>query len=236
MARRGRRRSLRTDADRGPVEAAEGLCRPHTGRMLTDPSQAPTMAVQAIVNAAGHEVGVELLFRNPPETTAPTMASEADHEFATTTVVDLIDRHMQMDGIETRLLFVNAPRAFLVGEQPLPAAMDRIVVEVLEGVTADREVVEGVRELLSRGYKIAVDDWEGGDDRAALMEHADFVKVDIEAVTPGRLAGVVAEARALSPGVRVVVERIETADDLQVAVDAGADLFQGFHLATPDLV
>ncbi|MGJ7442532.1 EAL domain-containing protein [Aquipuribacter sp. MA13-6] len=201
--------------------------------MLTDPDQVPTMAVQAIVNATGREVGVELLFRHPPATSAPEMSSEADHEFATTTVVDLLH---QMDDDATGLLFVNAPRAFLVGEQPLPAANGRIVVEVLEGVAADPQVVEGVRELLSRGYQIAVDDWEGGEDRAALMAYADFVKVDLEAVTAARLPDVIAQARALRPGITVVVERIETVDDLQVAVEAGADLFQGFLLATPDLV
>ncbi len=194
------------------------------------------MALQPIVDAFGREVGVELLFRHPPATSAPAMSSEADHEFATTTVVDLVDEHLQLDGPETGLLFVNASRAFLVGEQPLPSPTARIVVEVLEGVDADAEVVAGVTELRSRGYKIAIDDWEGGDDRVALLRLADFVKVDLEAVTAPCLAGIVARARALCPGVVVVVERIETEDDRQVALDAGADLFQGYLLATPDFV
>jgi EAL and modified HD-GYP domain-containing signal transduction protein len=202
--------------------------------VLTDPAQVPTMASQAIVDASGREVGVELLFRHPPAVDAPTMRSEADHEYATTTVVDLLDA--QLDDGSTGLLFLNAPRAFVVGEQPLPEPNDRIVVEVLEGVEADPDVVAGVQDLLSRGYKIAVDDWEGGEDRVALMEYADFVKIDLEAVTAERLRGIVVEARGLHPGITVVVERIETQDDMQAAVDAGADLFQGFLLATPDLV
>ena len=194
------------------------------------------MALQAIVDATGREVGVELLFRHPPATSAPTMSSEADHEFATTTVVDLLDEHRTSGGAETGLLFVNASRAFLVGEQPLPSPSDRVVVEVLEGVTADDDVVAGILELRARGYKIAIDDWEGGDDRIALMPFADFVKVDLEAITGACLHAVVARARALRPGVTVVVERIETKEDRQVALDAGADLFQGYLLATPDLV
>jgi len=194
------------------------------------------MALQAIVDATGREVGVELLFRHPPASSAPTMSSEADHEFATTTVVDLLDEHRTLGGAETGLLFVNASRAFLVGEQPLPSPSDRVVVEILEGVTADDEVVAGVLELRRRGYRIAIDDWEGGEDRAALLPLADFVKVDLEAVTVSRLSGIVARARALCPGVTVVVERIETEDDRQAALEAGADLFQGYLLATPDLV
>ena len=37
------------------------------------------MALQPIVDATGREVGVELLFRHPPASSAPTMSSEADH-------------------------------------------------------------------------------------------------------------------------------------------------------------
>lgn len=202
--------------------------------MLKQLLGAPTMALQPIVDAAGVEVGVELLFRRPPMSGAPVLRSEADHEFATTTVVDLL--RADYDESQTGLLFVNAPRAFLVGEQPLPTASGRIVVEVLEGIVADAEVVAGVCELLAQGYQIAVDDWEGGDDRAALLPLADFVKVDLVAVTPARLPEVVEQARAARPGVRVVVERIETVDDLRVAMDCGADLFQGYLLATPDPV
>ena len=194
------------------------------------------MARQPIVDATGREVGVELLFRHPPASSAPTMSSEADHEFATTTVVDLLEEHRTLGGAETGLLFVTAARAFLVGRQPLPCPSDRVVVEVLEGVAVDDEVVAGVLELRRRGYRIAIDDWEGGEDRVALLPFADFVKVDLEAVTAIRLPGVVARARELCPGVVVVVERIETEDDRQAALDAGADLFQGYLLATPDLV
>ena len=195
------------------------------------------MALQPIVDATGREVGVELLFRHPPASSAPTMSSEADHEFATTTVVDLLEEHPTLGGAGTGLLFVNASRAFLVGRQPLPCPSDRVVVEVLEGVAVDDEVVAGVLELRRRGYRIAIDDWEGGEDRVALLPLADFVKVDLEAVTAIRLPGVVARARELCPGgVMVVVERIETEDDRQAALDAGADLFQGYLLATPDLV
>jgi c-di-GMP-related signal transduction protein len=202
--------------------------------MTTGPAAGAGVASQAIVDAAGEQVGVELLYREPPAETAPVMSSEADHEQATGTVVDLL--HREMDASAPGLLFLNTPRAYLVGAQLLPAANGRIVVEVLEGVDADDEVVAGVTVLLERGYKIALDDWTGGEDRAALLPLADFVKVDLAAVRPDRLAAVVAQARAVRPDVVVVVERIETVEELRVAVAAGADLFQGFLLATPDLV
>lgn len=207
---------------------------PHTWAVLIDHVPAPTMALQPIKDVHGVEVGVELLFRNPPADGAPELRSEADHEFATTTVVDLLRQDMDTDA--TGLLFVNAPRAFLVGEQPLPRPHGRIVVEILEGTVVTDEVVAGVRDLVSRGYKVAVDDWEGGDDRVDLLALADFVKIDLEAVSCDRLPGLVAEAHVARPGVSVVVERIETPAQLQAAVAAGADLFQGYLLASPDLL
>lgn len=202
--------------------------------MPSEPASGPGVASQAIVDATGTPVGVELLYREPPSDTAPVLASESDHEQATGTVVDLLHREMELDA--PGLLFLNTPRAYLVGAHALPAANGRIVVEVLEGVADDEEVVAGVRDLLARGYRIALDDWTGAGDRAALLPLADYVKVDLEAVTRAALAAVVAQAREVRPDVVVVVERIETLDDLQVALAAGADLFQGYLLAAPDLV
>jgi EAL and modified HD-GYP domain-containing signal transduction protein len=221
-----------------PATSRARLRGPILATMATEPgpsvAPAPGVASQAILDATGRQVGVELLYREPPASVAPRMLSEADHEQATGTVVDLL--HREMDAGATGLLFLNAPRSYLVGESPLPAPNGRLVVEVLEGVAADPEVVQGVAGLVARGYQVALDDWEGDDDRVALLALAHFVKVDLEAVTRARLASVIAQARSVRPGVRVVVERIETVEDLQAAVEAGADLFQGYLLATPDMV
>ena len=206
--------------------------------MYSDWSVGSTVARQAIFDAAGARVGVELLYRRPPADTAPAMLTEQHHEQATTAVIHRLEEDVAESSgpvPDDGLLFLNVPRAFIVGEQPLPPDVDRLVVEVLEGVDDSPEVVAGITRLRSRGYRIAIDDWEGGCDRVRLLALADYVKIDLEAVTAARLPSLVAEARVLAPGAVVIVERIEDADDLQTAVEAGADLLQGFHLAWPRL-
>lgn len=196
------------------------------------------MARQAIFDPSGTTVGVELLFRRPPADVAPLMLTESHHEQATTAVIHRIETD-EADGCgavpDDGLLFLNVPRAFIVGEQPLPPDVDRLVVEVLEGVDDSDEVVAGVARLRSRGYRIAIDDWEGGCDRLRLLALADYIKIDMEAVTAGRLPSVIAEARRHAPDAVVIVERIEDATDLRTALAAGADLLQGFHLSWPRL-
>lgn len=206
--------------------------------MQSDWAVGSTVARQAIFDAAGARVGVELLFRRPPAQQAPDMPTESHHEQATTAVLRALDEDDSEDdeGLpDEGLLFLNVPRAFIVGDQPLPGDVSRLVVEVLEGVDDDAEVVAGILALRGRGYRIAIDDWEGGGDRLRLLCHADYVKIDMEAVTAARLPSLVAEARLLAPTAVVIVERIEDAVDLQIALEAGADLLQGFHLAWPRL-
>ena len=203
--------------------------------MYSDWSVGSAVARQGIFDAAGARVGVELLYRRPPADAAPAMLTEQHHEQATTAVIHRLEEDEADAGPvpDEGLLFLNVPRAFIVGEQPLPPDVDRLVVEVLEGVDDSPEVVAGVTQLRGRGYRIAIDDWEGGGDRVRLLALADYVKIDLEAVTAARLPSLVAEARVLAPGAVVIVERIEDADDLRTAVEAGADLLQGFHLAWP---
>ncbi len=209
--------------------------------MLTDPvtSSAPTSAVgvarQAIFDRDGRIFGYEMLFRMPPASQAPVMTTEAQHERATAEVVRaMVLRQATAGGDRDALLFVNFPRAFLVGDLPLLLPPDRLVVEVLEHVVPDDELIGGVRKLRRRGYRLAVDDWGGEDGRDQLIAECQFVKIDLGLVEPGALGDLVAGVNRRWPQVSVVVERLETAADVALARDCGADLFQGFHLDAPE--
>ncbi len=210
--------------------------------MVATPELTPRTAVagQGIFDAGGVLVGHELLFRLPPALRAPVLATEAERELATAEVISAV-----LDGAAPRgkpeangsgLLFLNVPRAFLVGsgEDGL-AGLDpeRVVIEVLESVADDCEVVDGVIALRARGFRIAIDDWTGTGDRDRLVEHAHYVKIDLADVTAERLEEVVASARRLAPEAAVVVERIADGHGLACAQAAGADLYQGFYLEEP---
>lgn len=162
------------------------------------------------------------------------MVTEAQHERATAEVVRaMVLRQSSAVADSDVLLFVNFPRAFLVGELPLLLPPDRLVVEVLEHVVPDDELIRGVRELRRRGYRVAVDDWGGEEGRDELIGESQYLKIDLGLIAPGRLAGLISGVHERWPEMCVVAERLETAADVALARDAGADLFQGFHLDAP---
>jgi EAL and modified HD-GYP domain-containing signal transduction protein len=133
-----------------------------------------------------------------------------------------------------RFAFVNAPRAFLVGAQEVPLSPEQTVIEVLEDVVHDDELLDGCRRLARAGYALALDDyvWNEGDD--PLLELASIVKLDLLALTPEQLADHVDRCRRFQ--VRLVAEKVETAEQMKLCQELGFDLFQGYLLSKPEVV
>ncbi len=121
---------------------------------------------------------------------------------------------------------------------------EKLVCEITEQMAPDDAVLlRLVREMRRNGIRIAVDDFGAGHStagRMALIE-PEIVKLDggwfaqlcrhPEAEQLFRPLVATLHARA----VKVLVEGIETAHHLRVALEGGADLLQGFYLAKPML-
>jgi c-di-GMP phosphodiesterase len=75
-----------------------------------------------------------------------------------------------------------------------------------------------------------------GLEAEPLLRLADVVKVDLSRLAPGELVEVVDRARCIVPTAKVLVERVESELDLELALAAGADLVQGFLLDRPRTV
>jgi EAL domain-containing protein (putative c-di-GMP-specific phosphodiesterase class I) len=129
-----------------------------------------------------------------------------------------------------------------LGEHGLDASM--LVCEITEQAAPDDGVLLAtVREMRRNGFRIAVDDFGTGhstEARVRLLE-PDIVKIDGGWFT--ELCRHAAAERLFRPllsllhdqGAKVLVEGIEQPAQLRVALDAGADLLQGFLLARPAL-
>jgi EAL and modified HD-GYP domain-containing signal transduction protein len=130
--------------------------------------------------------------------------------------------------------WVNVPRGALVTGQYQFLPPQRVVVEVLEDVSADPDVILALRAARQAGYRIALDDFVLREDTRALVQYADYVKVDVLGKDEESLRReLVALAR---PGLRVLAEKIETPDTRNAAVRAGYDLYQGYFYARPEIV
>lgn len=119
---------------------------------------------------------------------------------------------------------------------------ERIILEVLEARVDDighlNEAVEAYRK---RGYRVAIDDFgceHSNFDRLWRLT-PDIVKLDRSLIVQGTTN---ARARRILPkiveiihdlGAQVVCEGIEDAEQHALAIDAGADLLQGYYYAMP---
>ena len=92
-------------------------------------------------------------------------------------------------------------------------------------------MIDTCRDLRSKGYKLALDDFVPGSDAEALLPHVSFVKVDVLA-TPAagvnELAG-----RLASSGIRLLAEKVETREVYEQTLWAGFSLFQGYYFCRP---
>jgi EAL and modified HD-GYP domain-containing signal transduction protein len=181
---------------------------------------------QPIFDAKLEVRGYELLFRDP---SFPGLDGDA-------MTADVLVRAGLDVGLArlvgTKLAFVNATRAFLVGEHEFPLPARQTVVEVLEGVGRGPEVLAGCRRLADDGYTLALDDYVWEDD--PLLELVSIVKLDILALTPAQLAHAGRHRGAFA--VELVAEKVETQQQLNACKALGFDLYQGYLLSRPEVV
>jgi len=131
------------------------------------------VARQPIMDLRGRVHGYELLFRAGPEA-----AFRGDGDMATRTMLD----NSVIFGLEKLTgglpAFVNCTRESLVGEMVhvLPSGMT--VLEILEDIEPTPELIDACRKLKSEGFRLALDDFIWKPGLEALVQMADYVKVD----------------------------------------------------------
>lgn len=194
------------------------------------PENVCCVARQPILDMRSNVFGYELLFRSG----LASQIFDGDGDSATRTVIDnslVLGWERLTGGLP---MFVNCTQEALMGGlvHLLPPA--HTVLEVLETLQPTRELVEACRQLKAKGFRLALDDFQGNAGWHPLVTIADFVKVDLSQTTK---EGRVDLLRKVSGHkAKLVMERIETREDWARAKAEGFTLFQGFYFCRPVLV
>lgn len=189
---------------------------------------------QGIYRADRSLVAYELLFRAPDEAKDGPGGAVAG-ERATSQVIASTFGTFGLDNIsDGRPVFINFTRAFLTGVIPIPVEPERVVIEVVENVVVDQELMLGLGQLRQQGYRMAVDDYRGEVERSALVDLADYVKVDVNGTSPMMLPGIV--QRIHEVGATLVAGDVNDADTFERCKQLGFELFQGPHLQRPTVL
>jgi EAL and modified HD-GYP domain-containing signal transduction protein len=190
------------------------------------------IARQPILDARQRIYGYELLFRDSLDATGAFGAS-----VESMTLQTLVRTFLEIGtqaALGNYLGFLNLPKTVLLGDHLEVLPPDRIVIEILETVEVDAEVVARCRELKKRGFRLALDDYVVDDGRASLLDLCDIVKVDLPAVPPNELPGLVRTLRRSR--VSLLAEKVEKLDEFEACRELGFELFQGFFFGRPEML
>ena len=177
-------------------------------------------------------LGYELLFRDSDD----NAASFADGDRATAETICNTAIELGLEKVVgNRLAFINCSRSLLLGNFCEAIPYQRAVLEILETVVADAELLQRLKELKTKGYGIALDDFPCDEPvDTALLAVADYVKLDVLATTKGRMEQIIGIARKFS--IQLIAEKVETQEQFQWCKQAGFDYFQGYFFCRPQLL
>lgn len=119
---------------------------------------------------------------------------------------------------------------------------DRVVIEIQEGlIEQEKQLTDAIDNYRDRGYRIAIDRFGSTQSHIdRLWKFApDFVKLDLGLIQKAEqnervrriLPGLIRMIKDL--GAQPVITGIETQAQLDIAIESGAVLIQGFFLAKP---
>lgn len=119
---------------------------------------------------------------------------------------------------------------------------DRVVIEIQEGlIDQEKQLTEAIVNYRDRGYRIAIDRFGSAQSHIDRLWKftPDFVKLDLHLIQKAEqnervskiLPGLIKMIKDL--GAQPIVTGIETQAQLDIAIETGSTLVQGFFLAKP---
>ncbi len=190
------------------------------------------IARQPIFRRNGRVFGYELLFRSGLDN---FFDEGQDGEQATSRVITNTFSLIGISKItQGRKAFINFTGDMLVKEYPALFPPRITVAEVLENVEVTPEVINACRNLVAKGYILALDDFVFTEEFLPLVELAHIIKFDVQAMTVDELSR---NLQQVAPyNVKLLAEKVETIEEFDVLKGMGFSFFQGYFFSKPKIV
>ncbi|TXH74342.1 EAL domain-containing protein [Thiobacillus sp.] len=186
------------------------------------------LARQPILDRNQRIVAYELLFRAGNT----SGAAVTDDMQATASVIHHAFSEM---GVQTvlgsQLGFINVSADMLLSDmiELLPRA--QVVLELLETIRVDEAIIERCRALKQLGFTLALDDFIFDESYRPLLPLVDIIKVDLLLHDQDQLRVIVNQLKQWP--VRLLAEKVDSAEQAAYCHSLGFDLFQGYYFARP---
>ncbi len=185
------------------------------------------LARQPIFDRHKRVFGYELLFRAPQGLRGATTADQQS--------ASLISEAILAFGLDTlshgRPTFVKVSRHVLLNGLPSALPANQMVIVLPDDAGDGGETIEAVERLKRQGYRVAVDHYAPHLEPGAVVQHADYLKIDVASITnPFERSGVTLWT---GPAPVMVATHVESPADFAAAADYGCELFQGDFIGRP---
>ena len=189
------------------------------------------IARQPIFNKVLDVFGYELLFRLNRQSTQFCGTSSKK---ATATVIGGLFEEGIDKIVKDKYAFINVDQDFVFSKGIELISPERLIIEILEDVKITNQLIKRLKEIKSKGYKIALDDFAGDYNSYPLVPLATIIKFDL-IETP--LQSIKADVKqALLARKIILAEKVETREEFLQAKEMGFHLFQGFFFSKPNIV
>lgn len=153
---------------------------------------------------------------------------------------------------ENRKLFLNSIPTVIIKEDEFNElygsykdVMKNLVIEITENGMQSEESCETVHKYMKKsGCELALDDYGTGYSNAStlLNNSPHYIKIDHSIImgidTDSRKQQIVSNTISFgnNHGIKILAEGVETADELQMVIQLGCHLIQGFYTARPNSI
>jgi c-di-GMP-related signal transduction protein len=176
-------------------------------------------------------VAYELLFRDG----ISNAMNKPDGDAAT---LELLSHSFLSIGLDTlshqKICFINFTQNLLLQKLPLAFPKENFVVEVLENVIPDTEVLTACRDIHSKGYTLALDDFINHPAWDPLLNLVQYVKIDFLQTATADMISIISRLQKYS--IELIAEKVENRLTYKVASRLGFSYFQGYFFCRPQII
>jgi EAL and modified HD-GYP domain-containing signal transduction protein len=188
---------------------------------------------QPIFNKKLDVLGYELLYRANDQANTSEGMLDANHATTTTIINTFVEIGLERL-VRNKLAAINLTEDFLLQDNKLPFAPSQVILEILEDVPVTPRLIQAVQRLVNAGYVVALDDYLYNPAHAPLLKLAKIVKIDLRALDKAELVQHIEALKKFN--VKLLAEKIETAEEFIYCRELGFDYFQGYFLSKPQIV
>jgi EAL and modified HD-GYP domain-containing signal transduction protein len=184
------------------------------------------VARQPIMDLRSRVHGYELLFWNGRDPASRAESDQASRTMIDNTVIFGLDR--LTCGLPA---FVNCTPDSLSEQWVRVLPPNMTVVELPGDSEPTPSLIASCRNLKELGFRLALVDCTGKPESSALIEMADYIKVDVERFNAAGRGKLLGQLKGVS---RLVAENVETQEEYAQLSKEGFKLFQGYYFCRPE--